>query len=69
MSDQFPSAVPEIRVGDVARAAVYYEKCLGFHWDWGVEGLGKYPGEAAESSTRCRQSQIERPLSIPQRDR
>jgi hypothetical protein len=21
----------------VARAAVYYEKCLGFQWDWGVE--------------------------------
>jgi uncharacterized glyoxalase superfamily protein PhnB len=41
MSDDLPSAVPEIRVSDVARAAVYYEKCLGFHWDWGVEGLGQ----------------------------
>jgi uncharacterized protein (DUF952 family)/uncharacterized glyoxalase superfamily protein PhnB len=41
MSEKFPSAVPEIRVADVARAAVYYEKCLGFHWDWGAEGLGQ----------------------------
>src|SRR5262245_46811325 len=41
MSEQFPSAVPEIRVSDVARAAVYYENCLGFHWDWGVEGIGQ----------------------------
>jgi uncharacterized glyoxalase superfamily protein PhnB len=41
MSEQFPSAVPEIPVSDVARAAVYYENCLGFHWDWGVEGLGQ----------------------------
>ena len=41
MSEQFPSAVPEIRVSDVARAAVYYENCLGFHWDWGVDGLGQ----------------------------
>jgi uncharacterized glyoxalase superfamily protein PhnB len=37
----FPSAIPELRVSSVARAAVYYEKCLGFHWDWGVEGLGQ----------------------------
>ena len=41
MSEEFPSAVPEIRVSNVARAAVYYENCLGFHWDWGVEGLGQ----------------------------
>jgi uncharacterized glyoxalase superfamily protein PhnB len=41
MNDDFPGAVPEIRVANVARAAVYYEKCLGFHWDWGVEGLGQ----------------------------
>ena len=25
----------------MARAAVYYENCLGFHWDWGVEGIGQ----------------------------
>ncbi len=41
MNEEFPSATPEIRVSDVARAAVYYEKCLGFHWDWGVEGIGQ----------------------------
>ena len=41
MSEEFPSAVPEIRVKNVAHAAVYYEKCLGFHWDWGAEGIGQ----------------------------
>jgi uncharacterized glyoxalase superfamily protein PhnB len=30
-----------MRVSDLARAAVYYEKCLGFSWDWGVEGIGQ----------------------------
>jgi uncharacterized glyoxalase superfamily protein PhnB len=41
MNETFPSAVPEICVNNVARAAVYYEKCFGFHWDWGVEGIGQ----------------------------
>ncbi len=41
MKEEFPSAVPEVRVSDVARAAVYYERCLGFHWDWGVKGIGQ----------------------------
>src|SRR5262245_40457332 len=41
MTEDFPSAVPEIPVSHLARAAVYYEKCLGFHWDWGVEGIGQ----------------------------
>jgi uncharacterized glyoxalase superfamily protein PhnB len=41
MNEAFPGAVPELRVGDVARAAVYYEQCFGFHWDWGVEGIGQ----------------------------
>jgi len=41
MSEAFPGAVPELPVRDVARAALYYEKSLGFHWDWGVEGLGQ----------------------------
>jgi len=41
MNEAFPSAVPEIRVSNVARAAVYYERCLGFRWDWGVEGIGQ----------------------------
>lgn len=39
--DPFPSAIPEVRATNVAQAAVYYEKCLGFCWDWGVEGLGQ----------------------------
>ncbi len=41
MSDAFPSAAPEIRVTNLARSAVYYERCLGFSWDWGIEGLGQ----------------------------
>ncbi|MGJ4939135.1 VOC family protein [Bradyrhizobium sp. HKCCYLS1011] len=41
MSKPFPSPVPEIPVRDVARAAVYYERCLGFNWDWGMEGIGQ----------------------------
>jgi uncharacterized glyoxalase superfamily protein PhnB len=41
MNIQFPGAVPEIPVSNLTRAALYYEKCLGFQWDWGVEGLGQ----------------------------
>lgn len=41
MNQPFPGAVPELPVSDVARAAVYYEKCFGFHWDWGVEEIGQ----------------------------
>ena len=41
MHEEFPSAVPEMPVTDLARAAVYYERCLGFHWDWGVAGIGQ----------------------------
>ncbi|MDE2126058.1 MAG: VOC family protein [Armatimonadetes bacterium] len=41
MSEEFPGAVPEIRVDNLAKAAVYYEKCFGFQWDWGVEGIGQ----------------------------
>ena len=41
MSGNFPSAAPEMPVHDVAQAAIYYEKCLGFHWDWGMEGIGQ----------------------------
>jgi glyoxalase/bleomycin resistance protein/dioxygenase superfamily protein len=41
MSEQFPSAAPEIPVSNVARAALYYEKCLGFRWDWGMEEIGQ----------------------------
>jgi uncharacterized glyoxalase superfamily protein PhnB len=41
VSEPFPSAVPQIPVSNLPRAAVYYEKCLGFHWDWGVEDIGQ----------------------------
>jgi uncharacterized glyoxalase superfamily protein PhnB len=41
VTDPFPSAAPEIPVSNVAKAALYYEKCLGFHWDWGMEGIGQ----------------------------
>jgi uncharacterized glyoxalase superfamily protein PhnB len=41
MNGEFPGAVPELRVTNVTRAALYYEKCLGFRWDWGTEGLGQ----------------------------
>ena len=41
MNIEFPSAIPEIPVSNLASAAVYYEKCLGFHWDWGVEEIGQ----------------------------
>ena len=37
----FPGAVPEIPVSNLSRAGAYYQKCLGFHWDWGVEGIGQ----------------------------
>lgn len=41
MIESFPSAAPEIPVSDVTSAALYYERCLGFHWDWGTEGIGQ----------------------------
>lgn len=41
MSEKFPGAIPELAVSDLARAAAYYESCLGFQWDWGVEGIGQ----------------------------
>src|SRR5688572_14970074 len=40
-AEAFPSAAPELRVSNVAKAALYYEQCLGFHWDWGAEGIGQ----------------------------
>jgi len=40
-NEPFPSAAPEIPVSDVTSAALYYERCLGFHWDWGTEGIGQ----------------------------
>ena len=41
MTEPFPTAAPEMPVSNVAQAAVYFEKCLGFHWDWGMEGIGQ----------------------------
>lgn len=41
MGEDFPNPVPEMRVSDLVRAARYYETCLGFQWDWGVEGIGQ----------------------------
>ena len=40
MSGEFPSAVPEIPVADIAKALAYYEQCLGFTVDWGRDGGG-----------------------------
>jgi hypothetical protein len=48
MHEPFPGAVPEVQVSNLARAAVYYERCLGFNWDWGVAGIGQV------SRGRCR---------------
>ena len=36
----FPQAVPEIPVDNVAAAAGYYVKALGFHLDWGDDSGG-----------------------------
>ncbi len=41
MDHEFPCAAPEVRVNDVSKAAVYHKNCLGFHWDWVVEGIGQ----------------------------
>ena len=42
MLTHFPQAVPEIPVSDVAKAAEYYVKTLGFQLDWHSEkdGIG-----------------------------
>ena len=39
MKSEFPGAVPEIPVTDIASAAAYYQN-LGFSLDWGGEELG-----------------------------
>jgi uncharacterized glyoxalase superfamily protein PhnB len=41
MNGEFPAAVPEVPVSNVTKAGLYYERCLGFHRDWGVEGIGQ----------------------------
>lgn len=40
MSDEFPRAVPEIPVTDMASALLYYEEKLGFNVDWGRDSGG-----------------------------
>ena len=40
MKSEFPGAVPEIPVRDIATAAAYYRDSLGFALDWGDEELG-----------------------------
>jgi len=40
MPARFPQAVPEIPVRDVAKAAEYYVKSLGFQLDWHSEEHG-----------------------------
>ena len=40
MNPDFPSAVPEIPVRDINKAAEYYAKNLGFKIDWGSEDGG-----------------------------
>jgi catechol 2,3-dioxygenase-like lactoylglutathione lyase family enzyme len=42
MLNHFPKAVPEIPVSNVEKAAEYYVKALGFHFDWGDDqgGIG-----------------------------
>ena len=42
MLTHFPKAVPEIPVANVEKAAEYYVKVLGFHFDWGHDegGIG-----------------------------
>jgi predicted lactoylglutathione lyase len=50
MKSQFPGAVPEIPVRDLASAAAYYQDKLGFTLDWGGEDLGL----AGVSKGNCR---------------
>ena len=40
MKAEFPGPVPEIPVRDIAAAAAYYQKHLGFDLDWGGDELG-----------------------------
>jgi predicted lactoylglutathione lyase len=40
MSSEFPSAVPEIPVTDMAASLKFYEEKLGFTVDWGRDGGG-----------------------------
>ncbi len=50
MEHDFPGAVPEIPVNDLAAALAYYENRLGFSMDWG----GPDGGIAGVSKGACR---------------
>jgi predicted lactoylglutathione lyase len=50
MKQEFPSAVPEIPVSDIGKAAAYYQRNLGFNIDWGDDG----GGIAGVSKGHCR---------------
>jgi predicted lactoylglutathione lyase len=50
MKHEFPSAVPEIPVSDIEKAAAYYVNCMGFSKDWG----GEEGGIAGISRGHCR---------------
>jgi uncharacterized glyoxalase superfamily protein PhnB len=50
MNSNFPAAVPEIPVNDLAKAVQYYETKLGFGVDWSDEQLGL----AGISRGKCR---------------
>jgi len=47
---RFPQPVPEIPVGSIDAAVVYYSQCLGFTLDWG----GEEGGIAGVSKGDCR---------------
>jgi len=50
MNSEFPSAVPELPVKDIATAVSYYQDSLGFTLDWGGDELGL----AGVSKGNCR---------------
>jgi len=50
MKFEFPRPVPEIPVENIATAAAYYQKNLGFSLDWGGQEIGL----AGISRDRCR---------------
>jgi hypothetical protein len=67
MSEQFPGAVPEIRVSDVARAAIYYENReftardldgnrfrVFYDFAWELPDRGGRKDDAAERDARAR---------------
>jgi len=58
MEHDFPGAIPEIPVSDVAAAAAYYRNHLGFSLDWNSEDFGI----AGISKGNCRMFLTNRPF-------